>query len=127
MYPIIVCHIGLRFKIIIFFLFVFPPVWLAALYISPTFFCLPPPSLPYPLSLPSLLLESPPPHKNVTAAILSYVVSHLYEGTGKLRKTYADTVGHLRESVLSLPVSENDLPLSVSMRKLRTGGHPSKY
>ena len=46
------------------------------------------------------------PHENVTAAILSYVVSHLHEGTGKLRKTCADTVGHLTESVPSLTVSE---------------------
>ena len=30
----------------------------------------------------------------MTAAILSYAVSHLHEGTGKLRKTSADTVGH---------------------------------
>ena len=46
------------------------------------------------------------PPENVTAAILSYAVSHLQEGTGKLRKTCADTVGHLTESVPSLPVSE---------------------
>ena len=46
------------------------------------------------------------PHENVTAAILSYAVSHFQEGTGKLRKTCADTVGHLTESVPSLTVSE---------------------
>ena len=44
------------------------------------------------------------PHENVTAAILSYAVSHLHEGTGKLRKTCADTVGHLTESVPNLTV-----------------------
>ena len=42
----------------------------------------------------------------MTAAILSYAVSHLHEGTGKLRKTCADTVGHSTESVPSLTVSE---------------------
>ena len=42
----------------------------------------------------------------MTAAILSYAVSHFHEGTGKLRKTCADTVGHLTESVPSLTVSE---------------------
>ena len=46
------------------------------------------------------------PHENVTAAILSYAVSHLHEGIGKLRKTCADTVGHLTEPVPSLTVSE---------------------
>ena len=34
----------------------------------------------------------------MTAAILSYALSHLQEGTGKLRKTCADTVSHLSES-----------------------------
>ena len=78
----------------------FPAVWQLALYISPIFFPFSPPSLSYPLSLPHL----PPvtPHENVTAAILSYAVSHLHEITGKLRKTCADTVGHLTESVPSL-------------------------
>ena len=47
-----------------------------------------------------------PPWECVTAAILSYAVSHLHEGTGNLRKTCADTVGHLTESVPSLTVSE---------------------
>ena len=40
-----------------------------------------------------------PPLENVTAAILSYAVSHLHEDTGKLRKTCADTVGHFTEFV----------------------------
>ena len=44
----------------------------------------------------------PPPPENVTAAILSYAVSHVHEGTGKLRKTCADTVDHFTESVPSL-------------------------
>ena len=35
------------------------------------------------------------PHENMTAAILSYALSHLHEGTGKLRKTCADTIDHL--------------------------------
>ena len=43
-----------------------------------------------------------PPLENVTAAILSYAVSHLHEGTGKLRRTCNNTVSHLTESVLSL-------------------------
>ena len=41
----------------------------------------------------------PPPPENMTAAILSYAVSDLHEGTGKLRKICADTVGHFTESV----------------------------
>ena len=40
--------------------------------------------------------------ENVNAAILSYAVSYLDEGTVKLRKTCADTVGHFTESVPSL-------------------------
>ena len=43
-----------------FIFFVFPPVWLPALYISLTLFPFPSPSLPYPLSLPSVLPELPP-------------------------------------------------------------------
>ena len=76
------------------------------IYISLIFLPFPPSSLSYPLSLPSLPPEFPPPHENVTEAILFYAVSHLHEGTGKLRKTCADTVGHLPESVPSLTVSE---------------------
>ena len=38
------------------------------------------------------------PLKNVTAAILSCVVLYLHEGTGKLRKTWANTVDRLTES-----------------------------
>ena len=49
-----------RFIYVIIFLFVFPPVWQLALYISPTFFPFPLPSFPYPLSLPSLPPELPP-------------------------------------------------------------------
>ena len=66
------------------------PLWLS---------CLPP-------ELPSFLITRVTPHENVTAAILSYAVSHLHEGTGKLRKTCSDTVGHLTESVPSLTISE---------------------
>ena len=105
-----------RQDVLYFFLFVIPPVWQLAFNIYRTFFPFSLSSLSYPLSLPPL--PSPPPeppsfltarvtpHENVTAAILSYAVSHLHEGTGKLRKTCADTVGHLTESVPSLPVSE---------------------
>ena len=57
-----------------------------------------------------------PRHDNVTAAILSYVVSHLHEGTGKLRKPCADTViSHLTESVLSLQSLKVSLPQSRSL------------
>ena len=42
-------------------------------------------------------------HENVTAAILSFAVSHLYDGAGKLRKTCADRVGYL---AVCLTVSE---------------------
>ena len=59
-----------------------------------------------PPELPSFLTTRVTPHENVTAAILSYAVSHLHEGTGKLRKTCSDTVGHLTESVPSLTISE---------------------
>ena len=85
---------------IYFFLFVFPPVWLLVFYISPTFFPL---SSAFPFLSPChfLLYRQSYPHENVTAAILSYAVSHLHERTGKLRKTCADTVGHLTESVPS--------------------------
>ena len=88
-----------------YYFYSFPPVWQLALYSSPTFFPFSPHSLPYPLSLPSLPPEVPP-HENVTAAFLAYAVSHLHEGTGKPRKTCADKVGHLTESVPSLTVSE---------------------
>ena len=69
---------------------------------------------PYPFFLSSFLPVSaffnffpargppPSPLENVTAAILSYAVSHLHEDTGKLRKTCADTVGHSTASVHSL-------------------------
>ena len=97
-----------------FFLFVFPPVWQLALYLSPTFFPLfssfpslsPETSFFYRQS-PSFLTARVTPHENVTAAILSYAVSHLHEGTEKLRKTCADTVGHLTESVPSLTKNIN--------------------
>ena len=82
-----------------------PPVWQLALYISPIFFPFPPPSLPYP-PVTSFFTARVTTHENVTAAILSYAVSHLHEGTGKLRKICADTVDHLTESVPSLTVSE---------------------
>ena len=60
----------------------------------PHLFPFPPPSLSYPLVI-SFFTARVTPHENVTAAMLSYAVSHLHEGTGKLRKTCADTVGHL--------------------------------
>ena len=82
-----------------------------------------PPSLFYPL-VTSFFTARVIPHENVAAAILSYAVSHLHEGTGKLRKTCADTVGHLTESVPSQQSLKNDLPLSVSMCRLAVT-HPS--
>ena len=51
----------------------------------------------------------PPPLENVTAAILSYAVSYLHEGTGKLRKTSADTVGHFTESPPVYSLRKSDL------------------
>ena len=103
--------------IILFFLFVFPPVWQLDFNISPTFFsflllpfltlCHFHRFLPHRRSYPpSFLTARVTPHENVTAAILSYAVSHLHEGTWKLWKICADTVGFLTESVLSLTVSE---------------------
>ena len=69
-----------------------------------------------------------PPLKNVTAAILSYAVSHLHEGTGKRRKTCINTVGHSTESVPTVySLWKNDLPLSILICRPWTGGHPSKY
>ena len=52
--------------------------------------------------------------ENVTAAIISYAVSHLHEGTGKLRGTCADKVGYLTDSDFSHSLN-NDPPLRVSM------------
>ena len=72
---------------------------------TPSFFPFPPPSFPYSLSLASFTSRVTP-HENVTAAILSYAVSHLHEGTGKLRKTCADTVGHLRACEIPRSVSK---------------------
>ena len=58
----------------------------------------------------------------LTVAILSHGVL----GTEKLRKTCADTI---EQSSAFLWSSKNDIPLSVSMCKPRTGagGHRSKY
>ena len=70
-----------------------PPVWQLCLKYLPHLF-------PLFSSFPSLSPELPP------MRILSYAASHLHEGTGKLRKTCAHTVGHLTESVPSLTVSE---------------------
>ena len=53
------------------------------------------PSFPSLSPVTSFLTARVTPHEKVTAAILFYAVSHLHEGTGKLRKTCADTVGHL--------------------------------
>ena len=68
---------------------------------------IPPPPIPLSSFLPifpflSLSSRQKSPLENVTAAILSYAVTHLHEGTEKLRKTCADTVGHLTGSVPSL-------------------------
>ena len=51
--------------------------------------------------------------------------SYLHEGTGKLRKTCADTVGHLTGSVPSLQSLKN--VLSSLICRPWTDGHPSKY
>ena len=74
------------------------------IHIPPTFLPFPPPSLRYPVT--SFFAARVTPHEDAAAAILSYVVSNLHEGTEKLRETYTDTVGHLTESVPSLTVSE---------------------
>ena len=68
----------------------------------------------------SLFTARVTPHENVTAGILSYAVSHLHAGTGKLRKTCIDTVGHLTESVRSLTISEKWPPA-------QDGRSPSNY
>ena len=66
------------------FLFEVPPVWLlSCTYPDPLFLFL------------SLRSCQRSPLENVTVAILSYVLSHLHADTGKLLKTFADTVGHL--------------------------------
>ena len=83
-----------------FFLFVFPPVRLLPFkYPHPLFLLFP--FFPFPPFF-CLLPARGSSLENVTAAILSYAVSHLHEGTEKLRKTCADTVGHLTEFVPSL-------------------------
>ena len=88
-----------------------------------------------PLPLFSFLPVSPffhflpargPPLENVTAAILSYCCIAFARGHRRIADC-ADTVGHLTESVPSLQSEKNDLPLSVSMCRPRTGVHPSKY
>ena len=56
------------------------------------------PSFPSLSPVTSFLTARFTPHENVTAAILSYAVSHLHESTGKLPQTCADTFGHLTES-----------------------------
>ena len=63
---------------------------------------------PPPFFLTPLYLSFFPPvstFETVTIAILSYAVLYLHEGTGKLWKTCADTVGDLTKSVSNL-VSE---------------------
>ena len=70
--------------------------------------------IPYPLSFPFLPPEPPsfltarviPPMRMWPAAIFSYAVSHLHEGTGKLRKSVPIQSAILTESVPSLTVSE---------------------
>ena len=60
-------------------------------------------------------------------SLFSYAVSRLREGTGKLQKTCADTVGHLTESVSNLTVSEKITSRS-AIRYARRGlavTHPS--
>ena len=62
-------------------------------------------------------------YREFPSKILSvYVVSYLHEGTGKVRKTCADTViSHLTESVLSLQSLKVSLPQSRSV--FRCAGH----
>ena len=67
------------------------------------------------------------PLENVTGCILSYSVSHLNEGTEKLRTTCADTNGHLTVPISRLQSMKNDLSLGVPMCRPLTGGHLSKY
>ena len=87
----------------VFFFYSYLHLSTYVLYITP-----PPFPLSSFLSFPFLSRQTslPPPLKNVTAAILSYVVSHLLEGTENLRKTCVDTVGHLavrlRSTVLEI-------------------------
>ena len=83
-----------------------------------------------------------PPLENVTAAILSYIyiyiyiyicdsiyaVSHLHEGTGiPCRKLVPIQLAISQSLSPVYSLWKNDLPLSVSICKPRTGGHPSKY
>ena len=96
-----------------------PSVWLLpCTYPHPLF----PPFFPFRLPFTSLPPEVPPPPENVTAAVLSYSVSHLHKGTEKLRKTCADTVGDLTDFVPSQPVFEKMTSRSsVFMCRVRTG------
>ena len=83
-----------------------PPVWQLALYVSPTFFTFPPPSLPYPLSLP---WDVPPSRMWLQpfSLILYRICTRARRNCGK---PCADTVDHLTESVPSLTVSEKWSP-----------------
>ena len=80
----------------LYFLFVVPPVRLLPF----TY-----PHLRFPfsffLSVSRFLPGRGPPLENVTATILSYAVSNLHEGTGKLRKTCADSISVCPQSTVS--------------------------
>ena len=89
--------------------------------------------IPNPLFFLSFLFLSLPPRQRFPpwecdrSNSFLYTVSHLHEGTGKLRKTCANKVGYLTESVSNLQFLKNDLSLNVSMCRPQTGGQPSKY
>ena len=66
-----------------------------------------PPFLPFVLSSSlffHFLTARVSPLKNVTTTIISYAISHSHEGTWKLQKTCADTVGLWIDSISSLHV-----------------------
>ena len=83
----------------------------------------------FPLHLSFILFPPEVPLQNGTAVIFSYAVAVFVQGAGKSRKTCANTVGHLIDSVSSLQ-SPKKWPLGQQFDvqgRTRICGHPSKY
>ena len=84
-------------KLIIFFIHICILIrWLT--YTHPYSFFPFPPFISFPPFFLRFLPARDIRFENGSAGILSYPVSRLHQGTGKRRKTYADTVGHWKES-----------------------------
>ena len=118
-------------QIYIFFLFVFPTIRQLALYISPHLCRLSPSSLPPVTSfliasyLPSLPPELPPMRmwSQPFFPMLYRICRRAQRNCGKPVPTQLFN----RVCPQSKSLWKNDLPLSVSVCRPRTGSHPSKY